>query len=91
MTFEALGLGTAVLELEFGGLDLRDRLLLRLPARGHRIGLLLEVGALFEQLRQPLDRALVTLAFESDLLDIELAKSTDHDIEFGRHRVDLDS
>ena len=88
---EALGLGATFLEFVLGALDALDGLLLGLPASGHLVGLLLEVGALGLELGEALLRRRVGLVGERHGLDVELTQPANGHVEFGGHRVDLDA
>ena len=59
------------------------------PVRRQRALLLLEVGQLLLELRQPLGRGLVGLLAQRLALDLELHHAPLHLVELGRHRVDL--
>ena len=91
IAFEAVGLGATGLELLLEAADLGDRVLLALPVRLHRGGLLTQVGQFLVERGQALARRLVGLLGQRDPLDLELADAPLDDVDLGRHRVDLDA
>ena len=88
---EALRLLAGGLELAFEVPDGGDGVLLRLPVGGHGRLLLAQVAELGLEAGEALDRGRVRLFLEGDALDLELADSPCHDVDLGRHGVDLDA
>ena len=90
VSFRLLGVGTRGLERLFAPPDLGDPVLLQLPLRGHRIAFLGESGQFGLEGGEALLRRVVGLLRERGLLDLQLTDAPFHDVEFIRHRVDLD-
>ena len=65
--------------------------LLLLPVGPHRVGLLAQLGQLLGDRVAARGRAGVGLGLQRLLLDLELHDAPLHDVELGRHRVDLDA
>ena len=68
---------------------LLDGLLLALPARLERAGLLAQVGQFLAQRLEALPAGLVLLLLQRGLLDLELEHAPRELVELGRHRVHL--
>src|SRR5664280_148877 len=62
-----------------------------LAARWQAVGLLLKFGQLLVQLLASFTRRLIGFDLQCDPFDLELSDASDHDVQFRRHRVDLDA
>ena len=86
----AIDLAAELIELFVDGLQRLDGVLLRLPPNGEPGEFLLEVGDLAVEILEPFCGNCVGLLGEGEPLDLNLADASLHDVDLGRHRVDLD-